>query len=264
MGLTIHYTLTLPATTERTEVVRRLEQLRERAAVIPDVRVDKSVLALHGPKLKKAQAERFFLGCLYVPVALDAKGSPSAAADWKDTEFSASVDPDELAFFGLHVPGSETAFFGVARLPDTFEHRGVRLAVPQHRGRWFGDWHCKTQYASDPALGGNENFLRAHLSVVAVLDAARELGFGLEVDDEGTYWESRSVPALLTELDRNNRLVAGLAGMLKDRLGPGNLVGSILARADFERLEAGATADGMEAKFEEALAALLRLTKRRA
>ncbi|MEK7468490.1 MAG: hypothetical protein AAB074_13855 [Planctomycetota bacterium] len=270
MGLTIHYTLTLPAELSRVDAVRRVEQLRRRAAAIEGIRVDTAVRECHGPSLKKEQAKGFFLGCIYVPVTFDGSGRPQVAADWRDSEVSVAVDPDELAFFGVRVPGSETAFFGVGRLPGTFEQVGedgapsARLDVPRHGGRWFAEWGCKTQYASDPALGGDENFLRAHLSVVAVLDAALELGFGVEVMDEGNYRETRDVSALLKELGRNNRLVAGFAGMLKDRLGPGNLAAPILARADFERLEASAPADGIAANFEGAFGDLLRMTKRRA
>jgi hypothetical protein len=270
MGLTIHYTMTLPADLSRTDALRRVEQLRQRAAAIEGIRVDTALHECNGPGLKEEQAKGFFLGCIYVPVSFDEKGRPQVAADWRDSEVSVDVDPDEIAFFGLHVPGSETAFFGVGRLPATFEQEGedgappVRLDVPRHEGRWYAEWACKTQYASDPALGGDQNFLRAHLSVVAVLDAALELGFGVTVMDEGEFWETRDAGALLKQVGRNNRVIAGFAGMLKDRFGPENLAAPILARADFERLEAGAHSDGLESALDEALLALVKLTRRRA
>jgi hypothetical protein len=57
--------------------------------------------------------------------------------------------------------------------------------------RWSWRSFCKTQYASNPQLGGVQGFLRCHLSVIRLLDAAQELGILGEVNDEGGYWERR-------------------------------------------------------------------------
>ena len=41
------------------------------------------------------------------------------------------------------------------------------------------------------------SFLRCHLSVIRLLDHARDLNVLHEVDDEGGYWELRDVKALV-------------------------------------------------------------------
>ncbi len=63
-----------------------------------------------------------------------------------------------------------------------------------------------------------------------------------------------------------DRLVAGFAGFLKDRLGKdmrGPLEGPILARPDFENLEARASKDGLEGQFQKAIDELNQLVKRK-
>jgi hypothetical protein len=65
-----------------------------------------------------------------------------------------------------------------------------------------------------------------------------ELGFDVQVVDEGGYWESRDADLLLASVDHMNQLVAGIAGTLYDRLGPDHPVDApIFAHPDFERLE---------------------------
>src|SRR5207248_2323522 len=100
---------------------------------------------------------------------------------------------------------------------------------------------CKTQYASNPACGGLENFLRCHLGVVKLLDFARRTGLAaVEVDDEGDYWGRRDPVALARAVGRENEFLAALAGRLKDRAGRQGLSveAAVLGFPDFERLEA--------------------------
>jgi hypothetical protein len=50
---------------------------------------------------------------------------------------------------------------------------------------WSWGLFCKTQYASNPDLGGVESFVCCPLSVIRLLDYARELGILGEVSNEG-------------------------------------------------------------------------------
>ena len=51
---------------------------------------------------------------------------------------------------------------------------------------------CKTQFANDPRCGGTANFLRAHLAVVALLEAiGRGPHVTVTINDEGKYSTSR-------------------------------------------------------------------------
>ena len=106
----------------------------------------------------------------------------------------------------------------------------------------LGDWSwgsfCKTQYASNPAYGGVENFLRCHLAVVKLLDHAAHLGILKEVKDEGDFWQKRDIMALAQEVGEWNTMIAGWAGRLKDAFG--EAVESEIAKfPNFEHLEAG-------------------------
>lgn len=72
-------------------------------------------------------------------------------------------------------------------------------------------WKCKgftkTQYAQD--------FVTAHLSVVTMLDMLKELGFDVEVSDEGNYYETRDLSQLTEEFEEYNKLVADVGAMLQ-------------------------------------------------
>src|SRR5262249_54099410 len=89
-------------------------------------------------------------------------------------------------FFHVHVQGAETAPIGLASHPAFVVHRediikrnkggsererhlgqGSPVEFPTRR-RGYYSWHsfCKTQYAGNPKLGGEANFLKAHLSLI--------------------------------------------------------------------------------------------------
>jgi len=67
---------------------------------------------------------------------------------------------------------------------------------------------CKTQYA--------EHFVRCHTLVCAMLDIVKEIGFDLEVNDEGEFYETRDLKVLAKNLGDYNALVESIGGMLKD------------------------------------------------
>ena len=69
---------------------------------------------------------------------------------------------------------------------------------------------------SNPAEGGAENFLKCHLAVVSLLDAAGELGILKKVTDESDYWKHRDRQRLVQTVRQWNRMIAGFAGKLKD------------------------------------------------
>src|SRR5262249_28971131 len=81
---------------------------------------------------------------------------------------------------------------------------------------WYWWCACKTQYAS---VVSDEHFVKVHTGLVAMLDAAIELGFVVDVIDEGGYWESRSKEVLVASVTRMNQLIARLGGTLSDALG---------------------------------------------
>ena len=68
---------------------------------------------------------------------------------------------------------------------------------------------------------GCKNFLQCHLTVIALLDQARQFGCLDEVSDEGDFWEKRDVEALVNEIGSWNEMIAAFGGKLKDVLGDG-------------------------------------------
>jgi hypothetical protein len=119
--------------------------------------------------------------------------------------------------------GSEPAYFGLCRYPGI---KGWKLSCA-----------CKTQYA---ARHGIDHFLACHRRVISLLDLWRDFGVDLKVCDEGEYWQTRSMEELRRRVATYDRLVAGVAGTLKDEAGDhGSAVqAEIFNDQRFELLEA--------------------------
>lgn len=117
---------------------------------------------------------------------------------------------------------------------------GKEHVIPATHGVWSS--FCKTQYANDPRVGGWPNFVRAHLSVLAVLEHMQGIGFRVEVSDESDFWDHRDLAKLAKTVGQWDAMIAGLAGVFKDAAeasGQG-FDSPVLGRADFEHLEAQA------------------------
>ncbi|MGE5608784.1 MAG: hypothetical protein ACM359_06000 [Bacillota bacterium] len=142
-----------------------------------------------------------------------------------------SIDPGD---------GCEQANIGLCRYPKTVGIDGQEISTGLNGWCWSS--FCKTQYASNPACGGIDNFLRCHLGLVQLLDHADELGILGEVKDESGYWEQRDKAALVNEINRWNNMVAGAYGALKHAIQDGNegaaLEAEIAKYPNFEHLEA--------------------------
>ena len=91
---------------------------------------------------------------------------------------------------------------------------GKEHVIPAAHGVWSS--FCKTQYANNPQVGGWNNFQRAHLSVVAVLEHMQQIGFKVEVNDESDFWKDRDLAALAKTIGEWDAMIAGMAGILKD------------------------------------------------
>jgi hypothetical protein len=82
-----------------------------------------------------------------------------------------------------------------------------------------------------------DNFLRAHLTVVKLLDFAQELGILGAVTDESGFWEERDAKALVETVGRWNEMMAGLVGQYRDLIGD-KAAAEITNYPNFEHLEA--------------------------
>lgn len=227
MGLTIHYSFK-PECRSPQAAREMVEQLRRKALDLPFLQVGE-IVEVEGDSADFEQLDR------------------DAPNLWLLIQSSRFVERDGqlfqvkpkhiIAFRTLPREGSEEANFGLAAYPPTIEADGKD--VPTDLGDWSWSSFCKTQYASNPRAGGLENFLRAHLVVVALLDAAAELGLLDEVGDEGGYWEKRDIQSLAEEVGMWNTMIAGVVGRVKDMFGK-DAAAPIANFPNFEHLEAKA------------------------
>lgn len=227
MGLTIHYTLEYngdnPASARQI-----VEQLRQKALDLPFKQVGE-IIEVEGEQadsdtLEKDDANLWLL--------------IQAGRYIQREDHFHRVQPQRLiAFRTLPGDGSEEANFGLATYPSSIEIDGETVSTDV--GEWCWSSFCKTQYASNPKCGGVENFVRCHLAIVSLLDAAAELGILKEVGDESGYWEKRDMVALAEEVGHWNTVIAGFAGRLKDMVG-GASESEIAKFPNFEHLEAKA------------------------
>jgi hypothetical protein len=127
--------------------------------------------------------------------------------------------------------GIETTYYGAG---DPIEFPTPR------RGYYSWQSFCKTQYAGNPQYGGEANFLKAHLSLIELLDQFRARGLRVRCLDDSEYYKHRDVQRLLKTLGKWNVLIAGFAGQLGDLLKAEGLSmeAPIKDRPDFEHLEA--------------------------
>src|ERR1700730_6043644 len=119
-------------------------------------------------------------------------------------EETVHVPPLHALFFFVHVQGAESAPIGLASHPPVVLHREdviERNRDGSERGRLLGQgdpvefptrrrgyysWHsfCKTQYAGNPNLGGEANFLKATLSLIEWLDQIQAVGLKVRIRDD--------------------------------------------------------------------------------
>ena len=161
-----------------------------------------------------------------------ARGGPSHRA-WQN------VPPIRLiAFTAWPGEGCEESNFGLGQYPAVVASAEGPLQT--NLSGWHWSSFCKTQYASNPNCGGVPHFLQCHLTVIALLDQARNLGCLERVSDEGGFWEKRNLPALVQEIGSWNEMIAAFGGKLKDLLGGGQLEvrSAITHYPNFEQLEA--------------------------
>jgi hypothetical protein len=230
MGLTIHYSLRSHARTaeEAGDLVR---QLRQRATAlsfdhVSDV-VDLADSACDFQQVGRDDPNRWLLVQAGRHVEVDG--------------YTYLLAPRRIiAFTTTPGEGCEPANFGLCRYPRTFRSQEGRELPSSAPAGWSWQSFCKTQYASNPELGGVESFLKCHLSIVRLLDAAGELGLKPEVSDESGYWENRRVELLVEEVGRWNQAIAGLAGQMKDLLGDQrkDVQSEITRFPNYEHLEA--------------------------
>jgi len=226
MGLTIHYDLKADKATPA-KARQLVKQLRQSALDIPFQSVGEVVEYLDRDadfdKRAKHDEDRW----LIVQAGQHVE---------RDGSYYTVLPKHLIAFSTLPGDGAEQSNFGLAKYPGTIEaKRGRRIRTGLSGWSWAS--FCKTQYASSPEYGGVQNFLRCHLSVVKLLDAANELDILGEVSDEGEFWQHRDVKALAEEVGDWNANIAGFVGQLKDSFG-GDFVAPITKYKDFEHLEA--------------------------
>lgn len=236
MGLTIQYRLR-SAVRYQDDVRDVIERLRQRAMDLPFKYVSE-LLDLSGDACDYERREhddphRWLLIQATQPIQRDG--------------YLLHVPPKRLIAFSTSPgEGSEPANFGLCRYPEFVEaHSGGRVRTGLSSG-WSWQSFCKTQYASNPDVGGIESFLRCHVSVIHLLDHAKGLGVLDSVFDEGGFWEKRDIRALVEEVTQWNSMIAGFVGSMKDLLGGKDVQSEITKFPNYEHLEAEGRRDESE------------------
>ena len=236
MGLTIHYSL--KSSTRSPKKARELiAHLRGRALDLPFAQVE-DIVELKGEECDfdrrgRNDPHRWLLIQAGQYIERPASGGGT---------YGYNVAPTHVvAFETLPSDGCEAANFGLCRYPAHIEvtdpdRREQKKRLRTGLSGWTWSSFCKTQYASNSACGGVENFLRCHLAVIKVLDHAKSLGIVEEVSDEGDFWQDRDVRALAKQVGEWNEMIASFAGELKDLLGD-QVDAEITKYPDFEHLE---------------------------
>jgi hypothetical protein len=237
MGLTIHYSFTAQGSDAQARQL--IQALHQTAQDLPFQELGQ-VVELSGEQCdpNKRPKNDPLLWLLVqatesVEVKPEGRKRNQGYTSWYD------VKPSRLiAFHTWPGEGCEACNYGLCQYPQVIATDRGPLETGLSGWRWSS--FCKTQYASNPKCGGVPNFLRCHLTVIAMLDRAKQLGCLEEVSDEGGFWEQRDLPALVREIGSWNEMIAAFGGKLKDLTGNGplNLESAIAQFPNFEALEA--------------------------
>ena len=248
MGLTVYYDWKVKA--DLTDARQRIAKFHDLAAQLPFDELSE-IYERGSPDQDShftSDDDPFHRGALYLT---------RTRADG-DTE-SVHVPANHAMYFYARVEGAESVAIGLASHPTWVVHHEdiiERTAEGKEHTRRIGggdpiefrtrrngyySWHsfCKTQYAGSPKLGGEAHFLKAHLSLIELLDQIKETGVKVRIRDDSKYAKHRNVDRLLENLREWNAIVASFTGLISDALGDaGTIVAPIQQRPDFEHLEA--------------------------
>jgi hypothetical protein len=181
LGLTIHYKLHSDVRTTK-EARQLVAQLREHALDLPFAEVGE-VVELKGDACDYENRDRDDpLRWLAIQAG--------QYVERKSIHYS--VAPKHIIAFSTYPgEGCEQANFGLAVYPGVLDIVDPRTGQNRRLRTGFKGWNwgsfCKTQYATQHGL---DHFLRCHLSVIRMLDHAKELGILGSVSDEGDFWKS--------------------------------------------------------------------------
>jgi len=239
MGLTIHYSLKSDA--DSPERVRQLvEKMRQPALDLPMAEVSE-VVELAGAEcdseIAKQEDEKRWL-------LIQARRLVQIGEGYH------LVAPAHVIAFSAW-PGEEceVANLGLATYPEIIETKDGELTTGLSGWMWHS--FCKTQFASNPTVGGMENFVRCHLAIIRLLDAAKMIGVLDEVKDEGHFWDNRDVKALVETVGQWNTGLAGLTGLIKDKF-PGQIIAAPMTEfPNFEHIEAEGRKVGQDSSESE-------------
>jgi hypothetical protein len=221
MGLTIHFTLSLPRDAHHA-VPELIASLR---AKVEKSYPTRSGVRVFTPTTDAAELNRW--ACAFLT---------SDDPDDPETICAVPVPPIDGCIFPVSIgQDCEVLWLGLCRYPATIQHEG-RTVRTRLGATWRFSGRCKTQYAS---VHGWDHFRRCHTTVVCLLRSTLDLGIRVRITDEGGWWPHRSDPVLRQALEKNNQLVAALGGALKDQSpNEASVASPIFAHPDFERLEA--------------------------
>jgi hypothetical protein len=234
MGLTIHYNFKSAASCDD-DARQLIQRLRHRARRLPFQHIG-DLLDLEGVECDYIRRDR----------QDPRRWLLVQAAQFIESEGCAYTAPPVrlLAFTTMPGAGCEAANFGLCNYPEFVDDgAGKRIKTGLASG-WSWRSFCKTQYASNPQLGGVENFLKCHVGIIRLLDEAKDLNILNEVTDEGGYWRKRDARALVEQVAEWNAAIAGFVGGLKDLVGGGTDVRTEITKfPNYEHLEAEGRAD---------------------
>ncbi|MBU1082552.1 MAG: hypothetical protein KKB59_18845 [Spirochaetes bacterium] len=204
MGLTIHYKLKFTGTDE--EARQKLERVRSIVQQLPVKEVGPLWRLDYGKDFNNAEENKRVAGSM-AKEYLWAKIQYKPRGEWTEHKYLAPLAVEQTYGYVF------TAWVGNGCEP-------TNIGLVSHNGReWSGSSFTKTQYA--------EHFVKAHLTVIAILDICDKVGILKEVSDEGGYWESRNMRVLGGNINAYTGIMSSIAKILHAIVPEGEVISGI-------------------------------------
>ena len=229
MGITIHYETAFTGT--KAQLIEKLNELAKISKEIGfvengpiyevDYAVDFNTRDQHTPMIKNKETGKFEIDSSYRWAKLQAEPRKPMLS-YNDTEKQRTKKAFQIKKIQEQAKKTHgfilSLWWGEGCEATNLPFVAYNGAIGNRKRKWTGSSFTKTQYASE--------FVKAHVSVCAILKHAEKLGLIKDVYDEGDFYNTEDITVLIDNGEENLKIIASCGEILKKTFGEQNIEGA--------------------------------------